>query len=63
MAEGPGEDREVRREVVRELGAALRELVDAAVRTEVPAEELAVVSGSMDRPVGAWTAREPEPRE
>ena len=34
-------DREVRRAAVSDLGAALRELVDAAVRTEVPIEELA----------------------
>lgn len=40
MAEG----RAARREVVGELGAALRELVDAAVRTEVPVAELAAVA-------------------
>jgi uncharacterized protein (TIGR00369 family) len=34
-------DREVRRAAVGELGTALRELVDAAVRTEVSLEELA----------------------
>ena len=34
-------DREVRREAVGELGTALRELVDAAVRTEVGLPELA----------------------
>ena len=34
------EDRAIRREAVGELGAALRDLVDAAVRTEVPLEEL-----------------------
>ena len=44
-AGGPAADREVRREVVGELGAALRDLVDAAVRTEVPADELAAVAG------------------
>jgi len=38
-----GEDRGVRRDAVGSLGAALRELVDAAVRTEVPVEELAAV--------------------
>jgi uncharacterized protein (TIGR00369 family) len=36
----PGE-RAVRRDAVGELGSALRELVDAAVRTEVPLAELA----------------------
>jgi uncharacterized protein (TIGR00369 family) len=35
------EQRAVRRDAVGELGAALRELVDAAVRTEVPVERLA----------------------
>jgi acyl-coenzyme A thioesterase PaaI-like protein len=34
------EERAVRRDAVGELGAALRDLVDAAVRTEVPLEEL-----------------------
>ena len=34
-------EREIRREAVGELGTALRELVDAAVRTEVPLDELA----------------------
>jgi uncharacterized protein (TIGR00369 family) len=33
-------DREVRRAAVAELGSALRELVDAAVRTEVPLDTL-----------------------
>ncbi|TFV64517.1 PaaI family thioesterase [Geodermatophilus sp. DF01-2] len=42
-AGGPDE-RAVRREVVGELGAALRDLVDAAVRTEVSAGELAAVA-------------------
>ncbi|TFV65358.1 UNVERIFIED_ORG: PaaI family thioesterase [Bacillus sp. AZ43] len=37
-------ERDVRREFVGELGTALRELVDAAVRTEVPEEELADVA-------------------
>src|SRR4051794_36530332 len=36
-------DRDIRRAAVSELGAALRELVDAAVRTEVPVDELAAV--------------------
>jgi uncharacterized protein (TIGR00369 family) len=40
-----GEERAVRREAVGELGAALRELVDAAVRTEVPLAELAEAAG------------------
>jgi acyl-coenzyme A thioesterase PaaI-like protein len=39
-------ERTARREVVGELGAALRDLVDAAVRTEVPAEELAAVAAA-----------------
>ena len=34
------DERAVRREVVAELGAALRDLVDAAVRTEVPLGDL-----------------------
>jgi uncharacterized protein (TIGR00369 family) len=41
-----GQERAVRREAVGELGAALRDLADAAVRTEVPAEELAAVAGA-----------------
>ncbi|HEY4626498.1 MAG TPA: PaaI family thioesterase [Blastococcus sp.] len=36
--------RDVRREAVGNLGDALRELVDAAVRTEVPVDELAAVA-------------------
>jgi uncharacterized protein (TIGR00369 family) len=36
--------RDVRREAVGTLGDALRELVDAAVRTEVPVDELAAVA-------------------
>jgi uncharacterized protein (TIGR00369 family) len=36
--------RVVRREAVGELGTALRELVDAAVRTEVPVEDLAAAA-------------------
>ncbi len=39
-------DREVRREAVAELGAALRDLADAAVRTEVPDGELAAVAAA-----------------
>jgi uncharacterized protein (TIGR00369 family) len=38
------EDREVRRAAVADLGEALRDLVDAAVRTEVPVEELAAAA-------------------
>jgi len=37
-------EREVRRAAVGELGAALRDLVDAAVRTEVSLEELAAAT-------------------
>lgn len=37
-------DRDVRRAAVGELGAALRDLVDAAVRTEVPLEDLAAAA-------------------
>lgn len=37
----PDGERQVRREAVSALGAALRDLVDAAVRTEVPVERLA----------------------
>ncbi|MEX5718862.1 PaaI family thioesterase [Geodermatophilus maliterrae] len=40
---GPGE-RAARREAVGDLGGALRELADAAVRTEVPEDELAGVA-------------------
>jgi uncharacterized protein (TIGR00369 family) len=40
VAEPAPEDRTLRRDAVGDLGAALRELVDAAVRTEVPVEEL-----------------------
>jgi uncharacterized protein (TIGR00369 family) len=38
------EERAVRREAVGELGAALRDLVDAAVRTEVSLDELAAAT-------------------
>jgi acyl-coenzyme A thioesterase PaaI-like protein len=36
-------ERDTRRDAVGSLGAALRELIDAAVRTEVPLDELAAV--------------------
>ena len=49
MAELSPEERATRRDAVGELGSALRELVDAAVRTEVPLAELAEA---------AFTARE-----
>jgi len=39
--------RDVRREAVGELGTALRELVEAAVLTEVPLEELGAVAGAV----------------
>jgi uncharacterized protein (TIGR00369 family) len=39
-----GDDRAVRRAAVGELGTALRELVDAAVRTEVGLEDLAAAT-------------------
>jgi uncharacterized protein (TIGR00369 family) len=38
------EERAVRRDAVGELGSALRDLVDAAVRTEVPLEQLAAAT-------------------
>jgi uncharacterized protein (TIGR00369 family) len=41
------EERAVRRDVVGDLGTALRDLVDAAVRTEVPLAELEAVAGSV----------------
>ena len=41
MAELSGEERDTRRDAVGDLGSALRDLVDAAVRTEVPIPELA----------------------
>jgi uncharacterized protein (TIGR00369 family) len=40
------EARDLRRDVVGELGTALRDLVDAAVRTEVGLEELEAVAGA-----------------
>jgi uncharacterized protein (TIGR00369 family) len=39
------EERGVRRDAVGDLGSALRDLVDAAVRTEVPLPELAEAAG------------------
>ena len=39
-------DREIRRTAVSELGDALRELVDAAVLTEVPLDELAAAAAA-----------------
>lgn len=41
MAELSREERDTRRDAVGDLGSALRDLVDAAVRTEVPIPELA----------------------
>ena len=41
------EERGVRREAVGELGDALRELVDAAVLTEAPLDELAAVAAAV----------------
>jgi uncharacterized protein (TIGR00369 family) len=41
----PPEEREVRRAAVADLGEALRDLVDAAVRTEVPLDALAAAAG------------------
>jgi uncharacterized protein (TIGR00369 family) len=40
------DERAVRRDAVGDLGAALRDLVDAAVRTEVPLEELEAAAGA-----------------
>ncbi|TFV76220.1 PaaI family thioesterase [Blastococcus sp. CT_GayMR20] len=40
------DERVVRRDAVGELGAALRDLVDAAVRTEVPLEELGAATAA-----------------
>ena len=47
MGELSPEERAVRRDVVGDLGKALRDLVDAAVRTEVPQAELEAVAGSV----------------
>ena len=41
-----GEQRDARRAAVGELGTALRELVDAAVLTEAPVEELTAAAGA-----------------
>jgi acyl-coenzyme A thioesterase PaaI-like protein len=46
VPELPAAERTARRAVVGELGTALRDLVDAAVRTEVPADELAAVAAA-----------------
>ena len=43
------EERAVRREAVGELGSALRDLVDAAVRTEAPLDQLAVATQAARR--------------
>lgn len=59
MAERPelsAEQRAVRRDAVGDLGSALRELVDAAVRTEVPLEELADVAGTVRQLAGRLRA-------
>ncbi|CCG02127.1 PaaI family thioesterase [Blastococcus saxobsidens] len=59
MAERPelsAEQRAVRRDAVGDLGAALRDLVDAAVRTEVPLEELADVAGAVRELAGRLRA-------
>jgi uncharacterized protein (TIGR00369 family) len=50
-------DRDIRREAVGELGTALRELVDAAVRTEVPIEELEAVAGAARELAGRLLAQ------
>jgi uncharacterized protein (TIGR00369 family) len=50
-------DRSVRREAVGELGAALRDLVDAAVRTEVPLDELAAATRTARQLAAALRAR------
>jgi uncharacterized protein (TIGR00369 family) len=44
VADGGPDERAVRRDAVGSLGSALRELVDAAVRTEVPIADLAEVA-------------------
>ncbi|MGY1820771.1 PaaI family thioesterase [Geodermatophilus sp. SYSU D00079] len=46
MGDATPADRAARREVVGELGTALRDLVDAAVRTEAPAGELVAVAAA-----------------
>lgn len=49
MGEDDRQARTLRRDAVAELGAALRDLVDAAVRTEVPVTELAAASEAARR--------------
>ncbi|MGY1742730.1 MULTISPECIES: PaaI family thioesterase [unclassified Blastococcus] len=59
MAERPAlppAERAVRRDAVADLGAALRELVDAAVRTEVPEAELAAAAEEARRLAGRLRA-------
>ena len=51
------DERAVRRDAVAELGQALRDLVDAAVRTEVPMEELADVAGVVRKLAGQLRAQ------
>ena len=51
-------DREVRRGAVGSLGAALRELVDAAVRTEVPVGTLAAVEAVVREQTAALRAQQ-----
>ena len=59
MAERPelsAEQRAVRRDAVGDLGSALRDLVDAAVLTEVPLQELADVAGAVRQLAGRLRA-------
>ncbi|WP_347059808.1 PaaI family thioesterase [Blastococcus sp. HT6-30] len=59
MAERPElstAERDVRRGAVGDLGSALRELVDAAVLTEVPMAELADVAGAVRQLAGRLRA-------
>ncbi|MGY1914308.1 PaaI family thioesterase [Blastococcus sp. SYSU DS0973] len=59
MAERPElstAERDVRRGAVGDLGSALRELVDAAVLTEVPVAELADVAGAVRQLAGRLRA-------
>jgi acyl-coenzyme A thioesterase PaaI-like protein len=62
VADGPGElsgeERAARRDAVGVLGAALRELVDAAVRTEVPIEELAAATVAARELAGRLSAKQ-----
>ena len=53
-------DREARRDAVGSLGAALRELVDAAVRTEVPVGTLAAVEAVVRDQTAALRAEQRE---